>query len=101
MWELGLGKAATFSFTPWYSTTSKPMGWSTAIWSLWNSWWRKERVMATLNESVYNPEGQQDPVRGLTLAIRGLRLGGRVQLPDGTLVISQVMNNGPRKERRF
>ena len=57
--------------------------------------------MATLNESVYNPEGQQDPVRGLTLAIRGLRLGGRVQLPDGTLVISQVMNNGPRKERRF
>lgn len=44
---------------------------------------------------------QQDPVRALTLVLRGLRMGQRVRLPDGTLVRSVAVKHGSSMERQF
>lgn len=53
------------------------------------------------NMSDFDPYTRTDPVRDLTLAIRGLRVGERLQLPNGIVVRSTVVRSGSNNERRF
>lgn len=57
--------------------------------------------MPVIQTRPFDPEDHEDPVRGLTLAIRQLRLGERVRMPDGTLVVSQSVPIGAHHQRRF
>lgn len=57
--------------------------------------------MPVIQTRPFDPEDHEDPVQGLTLAIRGLRLGERVRMPDGTLVVSQSVPVGAHHQRRF
>lgn len=59
-------------------------------------------MAASVNTQPFDPAmHQQGPARALTLVLRGLRLGERVVLPDGTLVRSVSVPNGSSQERRF
>lgn len=53
-------------------------------------------------EVYFDPNDyQDDPEQALTLAVRQLRLGGKVKLDDGSMVVSRVVQNGARTERKF
>lgn len=50
----------------------------------------------------FDPEAHDlDPARDLMLAIRGLRMGDRVVLPNGTMVKSIAVRHGANLQRRF
>lgn len=52
-------------------------------------------------EHKFDPGTEQDPARALTLAIRGLRMGDRVTMADGTVVRSITIRHGSSLQRRF
>ncbi len=49
----------------------------------------------------FDPAGKQDPVRDLTLLIRGLRPGERVRMPNDVVVRSVAVRHGASMRRRF
>lgn len=49
----------------------------------------------------FDVEAHQDPVYDLTVLVKGLRMGERVSLPDGTVVRSIAISRGAHRERRF
>lgn len=54
--------------------------------------------------TTFNPlahPSTEHAARALTLAIRGLRTGGRVVLEDGTMVRSIAIRHGAHMQRRF
>lgn len=51
--------------------------------------------------TTWDPPDHQDPVHDLTLAIRGLRMGDVITMPDGSLVRSVPVKHGSSSERRF
>lgn len=49
----------------------------------------------------FDPKEHLDSVRALTLVVRGLRVGERVTLTDGTMVRSVGVKRGLGLERKF
>ena len=52
-------------------------------------------------EHAFDPEDHIDPVGDLTLAIRRLKLGERIRLPNDILILSRSVAVGPHQQRRF
>lgn len=52
-------------------------------------------------ETPFDPFEHEDPVAALADSVRRLKLGGRVRLPDNTLVLCRTVKVGPNDQRRF
>lgn len=50
---------------------------------------------------LWDPLDHQDPVRALTQHIRGMGIGQKLRLLDGTIVKSVPMRHGATQVRRF